>query len=546
MAREFANRIGTFKWLLPILAFSLLAGVYVVSLDGSDRRPTLQIVTGIENAGLFEGQPGATDQTIIEEFERRENINIEVEFQGSVDTMLALQQGDHAYDAVWPASSVWLNMGDLHITVSRTKSVMQTPVVFAVKRSVADELGWIGREVKVDDILGAVDSGQIRYMMTSATQSNSGAMAYLGYLYAFAGQPNVLTNHNLSDPSVVEPARRILGAIDRSAGNSGILTENFLTLYQFYDGMVNYESEVIAANRELEAAGQEQLYVIYPVDGLAMADWPLGFIDRGEEEKSAIFDELQQYLLSDAVQDRLLDEGMRTESYSPLPDGIAADVLDLGTGIDRAHEFRPITMPPPEVVHQALVLYQTELRKPSFTVLCLDFSEGLDENGQDALMAAMRVMLEPELAARYYLQPSTRDVTIVIPFSEEALAQWTVEGNDPAALRDVLAKINGLEPGGPSNIYAAVIAALDAMQEKIDGYAPSIILMTDGDSDSGSFGGLLSRYNQGSPNEVPVYAILVGHALEEPLLEITEMTYGQTFDGRVNLIDALREAKGYN
>jgi Ca-activated chloride channel family protein len=113
-------------------------------------------------------------------------------------------------------------------------------------------------------------------------------------------------------------------------------------------------------------------------------------------------------------------------------------------------------------------------------------------------------------------------------------------------LRDVLAKINGLEPGGPSNIYAAVIAALDAMQGKLDGHAPSIILLTDGRSDSGSFGELLSRYNQGSPNEVPVYAISTRDALEAPLLEITEMTYGQTIDGRVNLIDALRQAKGFN
>lgn len=46
-----------------------------------------------------------------------------------------------------------------------------------------------------------------------------------------------------------------------------------------YDAMVNYESLIIAANRELTAAGREPLYAVYPYDGLTVADSPLAYVD---------------------------------------------------------------------------------------------------------------------------------------------------------------------------------------------------------------------------------------------------------------------------
>ena len=190
---------------------------------------------------------------------------------------------------------------------------MGSPVVFGVKQSKAEELGWVGKDVSVDDILAAAESGQLEFMMSSATQSNSGAMAYLGYLYAFAGHPDVLTSEMLHDPDVAEQVTRILGEVDRTAGASGFLRDLFVEHYADYDGMVNNESAIITANQSLIAQGEtDLLYVIYPVDGLAIADWPLGFVDHEVEGRPELFDELQDYLLSDDVQQELLDLGRRT------------------------------------------------------------------------------------------------------------------------------------------------------------------------------------------------------------------------------------------
>ena len=71
----------------------------------------------------------------------------------------------------------WLAMGDAKHIVKSSQSVMVSPVVFGVRQSKAKELGWVGRDVTVADILAAIQANKLRFMMTSATQSNSGASA---------------------------------------------------------------------------------------------------------------------------------------------------------------------------------------------------------------------------------------------------------------------------------------------------------------------------------------------------------------------------------
>ena len=325
----------------------LLCVIGAVIDDDDAPRLTLRLVTGTENRSLGE---------MIQRFTERENVAIDVTYQGSVDTMLELQQGAAAYDAVWRASSIWLAMGDTEGVVRQTESIMRTPVVFGVKRPVAERLGWVGRDVTVAEILAAAESGQLRYMMTSATQSNSGAMAYQGYLYAFAGQPEVLTAAMLDDPTVVERTKRILNLVNRSAGASGFLRDLFLQHYDAYDGMVNNESAVITANQQLTAEGREPLYATYPVDGLAIADWPLGYVDRGDAAKAEVFAKLQAYLLSEDVQKELLAAGRRV-GLGMSPVGADPAVFNPDSGIDLNRVIDPIPLPPADVIQEALVLY---------------------------------------------------------------------------------------------------------------------------------------------------------------------------------------------
>jgi Ca-activated chloride channel family protein len=523
--------------LRVILVLVLLLWAVNWVLPDEDNRLTFHLVTGAENRSLV---------PMIEEFAEQENVRIEFTHQGSVDTMLELQAGATGYDAIWPASSIWLSLGDTQHVVQQTKSIMATPVVFAVKRPIAERLGWVGQEVTVEEILAAAESGQIRYMTTSATQSNSGAMAYLGYLYAFAGQPEVLTSEMLHDPAVVEQTRQILGLVDRSAGASGFLRDLFLQEYDDFDGMVNNESAVITANQQLVAEGRDPLYVIYPVDGMGIADWPLGYIDRGDEAKAEFFTKLQNYLLSPNIQRELLDQGRRVGlGFNPMD--ADPEVFNPDWGIDLELVIQPIRLPPAEVIQEALVLYQTEYRKPSFTVYCLDYSGSMEGSGEEQLEAAMTVLLDPEQSARYFLQPSTRDVTIVIPFNHGVIGQWRADGNDPVALRTLLGNVTDQDADGGTDMYKCANRALDTMEEaNLEGYEPAIVLMTDGKSNEGSPDDFYERLPQGSPGAVPVYGILFGDASEDQLVQVAEATSGRVFDGRDDLIGALRDAKANN
>ncbi|MGO8330474.1 hypothetical protein ACC811_37620, partial [Rhizobium ruizarguesonis] len=48
-----------------------------------------------------------------------------------------------------------------------------------------------------------------------------------------------------------------------------------------YDAMWNYEAVLKETNDKLVALSQEPLYAIYPADGVAMEDSPIGFVDHG-------------------------------------------------------------------------------------------------------------------------------------------------------------------------------------------------------------------------------------------------------------------------
>jgi Ca-activated chloride channel family protein len=311
--------------------------------------------------------------------------------------------------------------------------------------------------------------------------------------------------------------------------------------------MVNNESAVITANQQLTAEGRDPLYVVYPVDGLAIADWPLGYVDRGDAVKAEFFAKLQAHLLSAEVQKELLAQGRRV-GLGLNPVGADPAVFNPDWGIDLNRVIEPITLPPPEVIREALDLYQTALRKPSFTVYCLDFSGSMRGLGEADLKTAMSVLLDPDVASHYLLQPSSGDVTIVIPFNSRPMGRSRIDGNDPTALRNLLAQVIAQQSGGGTAIYDCVIAALDAMDGTgLEDYAPAIVLMTDGKSNGGSgFEDLQDRLAESPPVVIPVYGILFGDASEDQLTRIAEATSGRVFDGRTDLVGAMREAKGYN
>lgn len=497
-----------------------------------------------EKFTIISGSENKTLEPIIERFEKKYGVDIEMHYKGSVDIMLELEKDNIEYDAVWPANSLWIAVGDNKHIVKHQKSIMTTPVVFGVKMSLAKNLGFFGRDVSVNDILSSIKQDKLSFMMTSATQSNSGASAYMGFLYALLGNPEVIKSEDLHNPELRVSIRELLSGINRSSGSSEWLKELFLK--GDYDAMVNYEAMMIEANQELERGGREPLYVIYPYDGLALADSPLGYVNKGDSKKEELFLKFQEYLLSEDIQNEMLKLGRRT-GIGSIANRADEKVFRSDWGIDVNKVLSPIRMPAANVIKEALNMYQTEFRKPSYTIFCLDYSGSMGKNGEEELKEAMTTLLDEEKSKTYLLQPASEDKIIVIPFSDHVLDIWEAKGTDPQSLSELSKKIVEFEPGGGTDIYSPVIKGFEIMKsEDLSGYIPAVILMTDGLSNTGANQDDLEKGFKALNKDIPVFSIMFGQASEDQLNDISELTRSRVFDGKSDLIDAFKKARGYN
>jgi Ca-activated chloride channel family protein len=417
-------------------------------------------------------------------------------------------------------------------------------VVLGIKNSVAQKLGFVGRDVKVSDILSAIERKELTFAMTSASQSNSGASAYLGFLYALLGSKQSLSKDDLNNPQLQQRITSLLSGINRSSGSSGWLKELFLR--GNFDAMVNYESIIIETNQELARRGREQLYVVYPIDGIVLSDSPLGFYNRGNVAQEKTFLKLQDYLLSEPVQKEIAGLGRRVGLGGM---GVAYDknVFRPEWGIQPEKILSPIALPPADVIYQALELYQTQFRKPSITVFCLDFSGSMAGDGERQVKDAMSLLLSPERARQFLIQPGKNDVAIVVPFNSTPMAEWKVEGNNPDSLKSTLDKILACKPDGGTDIYTPAIKGIAQMSAyDLSRYMPAVVVLTDGKSNTGATMADLARARQSAGHDIPVFSIMFGDASPEQLREMADETLGSMFDGRKDLVSAFRKVKGYN
>ena len=165
-------------------------------------------------------------------------------------------------------------------------------------------------------------------------------------------------------------------------------------------------------------------------------------------------------------------------------------------------------------------------------------------DGNKQLVEAMEYILDKDKASKNLLQFSEKDKISVIPFSGSILAKWHT---DNGTNTDKLIKsIKNLNPTGQTNIYLASQTGLDILKnEENNKYNTSIILMTDGVSNSGSFYQLEAAYNS-IKKDIPIFSIMFGEASSYQLDEIAKLSNAKVFDGRTNLLEAFKQVRGYN
>lgn len=473
-------------------------------------------------------------------FARRNNLNIEIEYAGTIEIMDKLNSGEE-YDAVWTSNSIWLYMLNDKVNIKNSKSTSINPVVFGITKSKAQELGFIDKEVYVKDIVDAIESKKLKFNMPAVTQTNTGATAYLGFLTTLAGNPEILREEDLEKEELKQSLISLFSGVERSSGTEEFLEELFLT--GNYDAVVTYETSIININQKLKYSGKEPLYIVYPKDGVSISDAPFAYIDNKDEEKEEVFEILQKYLLSEEGQAELGKTGRRVW-YGGINENADKTIFNPEWGIDTTKYLTTTKYPSTDVIRRALGIYQTELRKPIHAVFCLDYSGSMAGEGIEELISAMDYILDEEKASQDLLQFSKNDKITVIPFDKDNIAVWeTNSGTDTA---DLIQKIKSLEVGGSTNIYDSSIKGLEILNEEDqEKYNLSIIIMTDGMSNYGLFSDLKAKYNQ-IKKDIPIFGILFGSASRYQLEDIADLTNAKVFDGKYNLLSAFKQVRGFN
>ncbi len=475
-------------------------------------------------------------------FAKNNKIKLKITYQGDLEMVETLNSNPKDYDAVWISNSIWLYMLDNKYLVSDSKSIGINPVIFGIKNDKAKLLGFKNNDIYNIDILNAIKNGNLKYTMPSVTKTNSGMSAYLSLLNNFAGSPEVLTEDMLDSKELIDNLTNFFKGVERVSGDEDFAIELFKN--GDYDAIISYESSLIKLNKELVANNNMPLQLVYPIDGVAINDMPFGFINRFEStKKQNEFKKIQDFLLNDKTKLKLESLGFRTW-YGGIKNNADKSAFNPSWGINTNKYLIPINYPSKNVINEAINLYISELRKPSHTIFCLDVSGSMQNHGIYELIEAMNYILNPETASADRVQFSKRDKVSIITFNEGV--KETTETLIGEQITDFIPWVNNLTALGGTNIYAPSIKAINMLEkENKNHYNTAIILMTDGESNIGSFSDLKNHY-QSIKSTIPIYSITFGQANEYQLREIAKLTNAKVFDSKLGLKRAFTEVRSYN
>lgn len=515
------------------------------SIDSSNKSGNQSVIDKINKRtktfSILSSQENEDLEDVVKEYARKKGYNVNFYYEGTIDMMDELNSNSSNYDAVWASNSIWLYMLDSDVKISDSEFTSINPVVLAIKKSKAENLGMVNSTVYTKDILKAISDGSLKFTMSNPSSTNSGASAYLGLLSALAGNPEVLTKSILEEDSLKSDLKSFFSELDRSSGDENFLEE--IVLSEDFDAVYSYECSIININQKLEAQGQEPFYAIYPVDGVSISDSPFAYVDNGDEVAKEIFDDLRAYLSSDEGQAKLQEKGRRTW-YGGINKNADKKIFNPDWGIDTTKYISPLKYPSTAVIKEALNIYQSELRKPIHVAFCLDYSGSMSGDGINQLESAMEYILTDK-AAEDYLQFTENDIVDIIIFGSDVKGPWSTSDNS-TNLENLLNIVKSTKPTGQTALFPAATKAEEIFTNvNTSKYNCSIVLMTDGEGNKGKFEDFRKSYNS-AINKIPIYSITFGSADEEQLERISQETKGKIFDGKKDLSKAFRQVRGYN
>jgi Ca-activated chloride channel family protein len=377
--------------------------------------------------------------------------------------------------------------------------------------------------------------------MTNPTSSNTGLTATIGLAAALARNPDALTDEDLKNPRLAD----FFKGQALTSGSSGWLAESYERDQSKVDGIINYESVLLALNGGGKLA--EPLTLVYPKEGIITADYPLMLLNGA---KRADYDKLVAYLRSKDFQAKMSAATLRRPVNA---DADAAPAIPKRTLIELPFPGQA------SLISSLLDTFLANVRIPGSSRYVLDLSGSMAGARINGLKEAMLLLASPSTnGAERFARFQNREEVGVITFSSEpsrtALFPMGSNPDQNAKARAAVTEfVNPMRAGGSTAIYSSVQQALielskERSQAKEKRYY-TVVLMTDGENNRGLSKQQFEEWYRTEGETfrgIPVFPILFGEGSAKDLGELAELTGGRLFDSRSNTLAAVfKEIRGY-
>ncbi len=419
------------------------------------------------------------------------------------DTMAATAELNRGFDLAWLSTGRFLRLRGIEPALST--SIMLSPLVFGVK---AGQAAKLGAQPTWADIADRAAGGELRFGMADPHVSGSGMAALIGVATAAAGTGAALRPEDVR-------CDRIQGFLAGRAFGAPDVAEEYVRRQGEAGGLVAPESTILALN----ASGRlrEPLEVVYPRDGIVLADYPLMLLNP---DRRAAYDKVVRWLRTPSAQRAIMDRTFRRPADPAVP----------RTGRLATPIGNPLYFPDRQEVLDRLLQAYDRAGTGRQVVFVLDYSLSMAGPRVAALRRAFAALTGFD---RFYVG----ERVTIIRFAGEVLEQRSVTVSRPADVDELQAVVASADLRPRTAIWAALGQAYRVAEP-----GASIVLMTDGENNSGPG---LAEFLGGRHDAGPTYAIRFGEANPAELGRVTAATGGRVVDGTAeSLTEAVRELRG--
>jgi len=459
-------------------------------------------------------------------------VELQLDLRGTVDAANALTPGDYRHDLAWLSSDRYFQLKLMKSGYTGSKPlstpIMLSPVVIGVNHATAERLRASG-PVSWADIADRAAAGELRFAMTDPRRTNSGLAALVGVATAAAGTGQALRPKDVT----CNRLRGLFSGHKLTADTSTGLVDEFVAHQSELDALVSYESVLLSLNDSGKLA--EPLEIIYPADGIIQSEYPLLLLDPA---KRAAYDRVVDWLRSEPVQQQIME---RTARRPINPDVPRSPQLRAATG-------NALYFPDqPKVIDTLLANYDAAgARPPGHVIFLLDFSGSMRGARITALRTAFADLTGTGEAsfARFY----QGEQFTIVRFGGRVLAEREFAADDPADLAALRAFVGTDSFDDSTAVWSTVDHAYDLAGAitATDARRPvSIVLMTDGLSNTGLTADDFRARHRARASPVPTFVIRVGEADAAELAHATTATGGRVVDAGADALPAaFKEIRG--